>query len=142
MRDPVPKKVLEGLAKVPLFSACDKEELRRVARLGTETVVPDGTVLAEQQKPGFEFCLVLDGEVRCLIDDKLVATIGAGDFFGEMALIDRGPRVATIVAAGPVRLLVFDAREFGTLLDTAPTIAKKVLQSFATRVRANASIRH
>ncbi len=142
MRGPVPKQVLEGLASVPLFSACNNQELRRVAHLGTETLVPDGEVLAEQGKPGFEFCLILEGTVRCLIDAKLVAMLGAGDFFGEMALIDRGPRVATIVAEGPVKLLVFDAREFSTLLDTAPTIAKKVLQSFAARVRENASIQH
>lgn len=142
MRDPVPKHVLEGLASVPLFSACNHQELRRVARLGTETLVPDGAVLARQGEPGFEFCLILEGKVRCLVDGKFVATLGAGDFFGEMALIDRGPRVATIVAEGPVKLLVFDAREFSTLLDTAPTIAKKVLQSFAARVRANASIQH
>jgi CRP/FNR family transcriptional regulator, cyclic AMP receptor protein len=142
VRDLVPKSVLEGLAKVPLFSACNKEELRRIARLGTETQVSDGTVLAEQGNPGFEFCLVLDGKVRCLIEGKLVATIESGDFFGEMALIDRGPRVATIIADGSVRLLVFDAREFSTLLETAPTIAQKVLKSFAARVRANASIHH
>ena len=142
MRNPVPKNVLEELAAVPLFSACNKTELRRVARLGTEISVSDGTVLAEQGKAGFEFCLIEDGKVRCLVDGKQVATLGAGDFFGEMALIDRGPRVATVVAEGPVQLLVFDAREFGTLLDAAPAIANKVLQSFAARVRANASVRH
>ena len=59
-----------------------------------------------------------------------------------MALIDQGPRHATAVADGAVRLLVFDAREFNTLLDTAPTIAKKLLKSFAVRTRENASIRH
>lgn len=142
MTDPIPKQVLEGLANVPLFSACNKQELRRVARLGTQTLVPDKRVLVEQGRPGFEFCLILEGKVRCLIDGKIVATLGAPDFFGEMALIDRGPRVATIVAEGPVKLLVFDAREFCTLLDSAPTIARKVLQSFAARVRANASVQH
>jgi CRP/FNR family transcriptional regulator, cyclic AMP receptor protein len=142
VRNPVPKNVLEELAAVPLFSACNKAELRRVAHLGTETSVSDGTVLAEQGKAGFEFFLIEDGKVRCLVDGKQLATLGAGDFFGEMALIDRGPRVATVVAEGSVKLLVFDAREFGTLLDAAPTIAKKVLQSFAARVRANASVRH
>lgn len=142
MRNPPPRIVLEELASVPLFSACNKTELKQIARLGTEATFPDGSVLAEQGEPGFEFCLIMGGKVRCLIGGKQVATLGVGDFFGEMALIDRGPRVATIVAEGPVQLLVFDAREFGTLLDSSPTIAKKVLQSFAARVRANASVRH
>jgi CRP-like cAMP-binding protein len=142
VRNPPPKNVLEELARVPLFSACNKAELKQIAHLGTEASFSDGSVLAQQGEPGFEFCLILKGKVRCLIDGKQVATLDTDDFFGEMALIDRGPRVATIVAEGPVQLLVFDAREFGTLLDSSPKIAKKILQSFAARVRANASIRH
>jgi CRP/FNR family cyclic AMP-dependent transcriptional regulator len=142
VRSPVPKAVLEGLAAVPLFSTCNKSELGRVARLGTELAIADGTVVCEQGQPGFEFCLITRGRVRCLIDGKEVATLDAGDFFGEMALIDHGPRVATVIADGPVKLNVFDAREFSTLLETAPTISKKVLQSFAARIRANASVRH
>ncbi len=142
MLDRIPKRVLDGLAAVPLFSACTKAELRTIAKLGTDTPEPDGAVLTEQGRPGSEFCLVLQGKVRCLIDGKQVAVLGAGDYFGEMALLDRGPRHATVVADGPVRLLVLDAREFNGMLDTSPSIAKKLLVSFAARERANASLHH
>lgn len=137
----IPRQVIEDLRKVPLFSGCTVAELRSIATLGTETTVHDGHVLTEQGKPGYEFCLIRSGEVRCSIDGKEVATLGAGDFFGEMALLDHGPRHATVVAHGTVQLLVLDSREFSALLDTAPSIAKKLLFSFAARERMNASVR-
>jgi CRP-like cAMP-binding protein len=138
----VPKQVLETLARVPLFSACTKAELRSIAQLGTEVAVADGTVLTEQGKPGFEFCLVMAGKARCLVDGTQVAVFGPGDYFGEMALIDHGPRHATVIADGQLQLVVLDAREFSALLDASPSIARKLLSSFASRERANASIRH
>ena len=138
----VPKQVLDSLARVPLFSTCTKAELRSIAQLGTEVAVADGTVITEQGKPGFEFCLVMGGKARCLVDGKQVAVFGTGDFFGEMALIDHGPRHATVIADGQLQLLVLDAREFSSLLDSAPSIMKKLLTAFAARERANASIRH
>jgi len=142
MLNRVPKQVIENLARVPLFSACTKAELRQIAQLGTEVAVPDGTVVTEQGKPGFEFCLVMGGKARCLVDGRQVAVFGPGDFFGEMALLDHGPRHATVIADGQLQLIVLDSREFSALLDTAPSIAKKLLSSFAARERANASIRH
>ena len=134
--------MLDGRARVPLFSACSKAELRSIAQLGTEVGVADGTMVTEQGKPGFEFCLVMGGKARCLVDGTQVAVFGPGDYFGEMALIDRGPRHATVIADGPLQLLVLDAREFSSMLDDAPSISKKLLTSFAARERANASIRH
>jgi CRP/FNR family transcriptional regulator, cyclic AMP receptor protein len=142
MLNRVPKQVIENLSRVPLFAACTKAELRQIAQLGTEVAVADGTVVTEQGKPGFEFCLVMGGKARCLVDGTQVAVFGPGDFFGEMALLDRGPRHATVIADGALQLLVLDSREFSSLLDTSPSIAKKLLTSFAARERANASIRH
>lgn len=137
----IPRQIIEGLRKVPLFSGCTVAELRSIATLGTETSAVDGQVLTEQGKPGHEFCLIRSGRVRCSIDGKQVAVLEAGDFFGEMALLDHGPRHATVVAYGPVQLLVLDAREFRALLDDAPSIARKLLFSFAARERMNASVR-
>lgn len=137
----VPAKVLDGLARVPLFSACAKSELRAISRLGTEVDAADGTVLTEQGDPGSEFCLVLEGKARCLVSGKQVAVLATGDFFGEMALLDRGPRRATVIADGPIRLLVLDAREFNRLLEASPSIAKKLLLAFAARTRTEGSLR-
>jgi len=136
----VPAEVIGALAAVPLFSACSKAELRAISRLGTEISAADGAVLTEQGKPGSEFCLILEGRARCLVDGKEVARLSDGDFFGEMALIDRAPRRATVVADGRVRLLVLDAREFSRLLDSSPSIGRKLLIAFAARTRANGSL--
>ena len=141
MLNRIPREVIEDLRNVPLFSACTKDELRAIVRLGTEAAVADGRVLTEQGKPGSEFFLIRSGHVRCLVDGKEVARMGPGDFFGEMALLDKGPRHATVIADGPTDLIVLDRREFSSLLDAAPSITKKLLYSFAARERENASIR-
>lgn len=136
----VPKAVVEMLKNVPLFSACNTTELRKIANLGTPLSAADGTKLTQQGKPGFEFFLMIDGKARCEIDGKKVAEFAAGDFFGEMALLDKGPRHATVTAEGPVQVLVLDSREFSGLLDTSPTISRKILAALAQRERLNASI--
>ena len=92
-------------------------------------------------KPGREFVLLLDGAARCYVDGNLVANFGPGDFFGEMALLDHGPRHATVIADGPGEVLVLYGNEFDSLLDASPSIAKKLLVALAQRARANASPR-
>jgi CRP/FNR family transcriptional regulator, cyclic AMP receptor protein len=137
----IPKAVIEMLAAVPLLSACNKKELRQIAKLGTEIEVRDGEVLTEQGRPGREFFLVIDGKASCTVDATTVASFGPGDYFGEMALLERGPRHATVIAEGPMDVLVLETREFWGLVDAAPSIAKKLLVAFAQRERANATIR-
>jgi CRP-like cAMP-binding protein len=136
----VPKAVIEMLQKVPLFSACNTTELRKIANLGTPLSVADGTKLTEQGKPAFEFFLMINGTARCEIDGRKVAEFASGDFFGEMALLDRGPRHATVTTEGAVEVLVLNSAEFGGLLDASPTISRKLLTALAQRERENASI--
>jgi len=136
----VPRQVLEMLAAVPLFSACSKAELRRIVGLGTSVTVAPGTTLTTQGAVGREFFLVTSGTARCFRDGMLVARFGPGDFFGEMALLDQAPRTATIVADEPMELLVLDAREFDSLIDDAPSIARKLLKALAARQRAVAAV--
>jgi CRP-like cAMP-binding protein len=138
----VPKAVIEMLRRVPLFSACNTTELRKIANLGTPITAADGTKLTEQGKPAFEFFLMIDGKARCEIDGRKVAEFGAGDFFGEMALLDKGPRHATITTEGPVEVLVLDSSEFAGLLDSSPTISRKLLTVLAQRERQNADVHH
>ena len=138
MRGRVPDVIVEMLRRVPLFSECNKSELQAIARLGAPLSVNDGRVLTTQGKPGSEFILVVDGRAKCEIDGKVVARFGPGDFFGEMALLEHGPRHATVVAEGPMELLVLDGREFLTLLDASPSITRKLLHTLAKRERANA----
>lgn len=132
---------IDMLASVPLLSGCNKKELRQIVNLGTKVKVRDGDVLTEQGRPGREFFMVLDGRARCLVDADTVATFGPGDYFGEMALLDQGPRHATVIADGPMDVLVLESREFWALLARAPSISKKLLVTLAQRERANATIR-
>jgi CRP-like cAMP-binding protein len=137
----VPKAAIEWLAEVPLLAACSKKELRQIVDLGTEVRVPDGEMLTEQGQPGREFFMVLDGKARCLVDGTTVADFGPGDYFGEMALLDHGPRHATVIAEGPMDALVLESREFWALLERAPSISMKLLVTLAQRERANATFR-
>jgi CRP-like cAMP-binding protein len=136
-----PKEVVEMLHSVPLLTACNKKELRLIANLGTRVTVTDGTVLTEQGEPGREFFLLVSGGARCFVNGKLASTFAAGDFFGEMALLDRGPRHATVVVQGEAELLVLDGAEFSRLLDVSPSITRKLLSALAERERANATVR-
>jgi CRP/FNR family cyclic AMP-dependent transcriptional regulator len=136
----VPKAVIEMLAAVPLLSTCNKNELRQIAGLGTKLEVRDGELLTRQGRPAREFFLVLEGQASCSVDGHEVARFGAGDYFGEMALLDGGPRHATVIAEGPMDVLVLETREFWGLLDAAPSIPKKLLVALARRERANATI--
>jgi len=136
----VPDVVIEMLHNVPLLSTCNKRELRQIANLGTHVSVVDGAVLTEQGQPGREFFLLLRGAARCLVDGALVASFSAGDFFGEMALLDHGPRHATVIADGTAELIVLNSSEFDTLLDASPSITKKLLFALAERTRANATV--
>jgi CRP-like cAMP-binding protein len=116
--------------------------LRRIASLGTEIEVRADKVLAQQGKPGREFFLVMKGRARCLIDGQVVASLGPWDYFGEMALLDHGPRRATVSSEEPMTLLVLNVTEFDQILAESPAIAKKLLLSFVARDRANAALRH
>ena len=88
----VPKAVIEMLRAVPLLSACNNRELRDVANPGTHLPVADGRVLTQPGKPGREFFLLTSGKAGCLVDGVEVSEFCPGDFFGEMALLEHGPR--------------------------------------------------
>ena len=136
----VPKAVIEMLHRVPLLSACTQAELRQVASLGTRLSVTDGKVVIQQGKPGREFFMLLGGRARCYVDGTLMATFETGDFFGEMALLKRRPRQATVVADGEAELLVLDGRQLDSLVGASPAVAMKLLQAMATRQEANATL--
>jgi CRP-like cAMP-binding protein len=143
MRSRIPKEQVEHLSKVPLFSCCTQSELRHIAQLGTPVEAEEGAVLTQRGKPGREFFLVLDGVASCRVGSKEVKRFRAGGYFGELALLYGGVRTADVVAVTPMDLLVFDAREFRTLLTTTPSIAAKMLANLAERLtEADAQYTH
>ncbi|MHB8669688.1 MAG: cyclic nucleotide-binding domain-containing protein [Acidimicrobiales bacterium] len=126
---------LDHLATVPLFSACTKRDPPTVARATDEVKIPAGRVIVEEGKPGHEFFLILDGTAAVRRGRKKVATLGAGQYFGEMALLDREPRSATVEAETDMDVLVIGQREFSGVLDEVPAMAHKLLASMAKRLR-------
>lgn len=126
---------LEQLRRVPLFSGLGKRELEELGTLADEIDVADGRVLTRQGETGHEFFVVLDGTVQVDVGGAAVATLGKGDFLGEIALVDGKPRSATTRAVGATRLLVIGHREFYQLMSDFPTVKTCVLEALAERVR-------
>lgn len=126
---------LDHLAQVPLFSALSRKELQTLGRASDEIEVDEGKVLCEEGKPGHEFFLILDGEAAVKRGKKTIARLTPGRYFGELSLLDRAPRSATVVADSPMTLLVLGQREFSGILDQLPGVARKLLCSMAERLR-------
>ncbi len=125
----------EQLREVPLFSTCTKKELRQVSRLMTPVDVTAGTELATEGRLGSEFMVIVDGTASVRKKGKKVATLKAGQWFGEVALLDdRHLRTATVVADTDMVLEVVDGAAFTSLVEGHPTIARKLLQGLASLV--------
>ena len=132
------------LQGVPLFSALSKRDLKTVEQAADRIEVPAGREVVSEGRTGHEFFLILDGKASVTRDNRKVADLGPGDYFGEMAVLDQGPRTATVVADTDMNLLVLGQREFAGLISTVPGLAGKLMRSLAGRLRdADAkSIRH
>ncbi|WP_436793997.1 cyclic nucleotide-binding domain-containing protein [Actinospongicola halichondriae] len=123
------------LAKVPLFAACSKKELALIAKATDVVSLPDGHALTTQDETSREAFVITAGKAVVRRNKRKVAELGAGAVIGELGLLDRGPRTATVVADGPIEVLVIGPREFSALLDEVPTINHKLLKSLAGKVR-------
>jgi CRP-like cAMP-binding protein len=120
-----------------LFSTCDDDELARVAAVAEPREAEVGEALTTQGADGTEFFVIVTGDASATVDGAEVGTIGPGGFFGEMALIDGGERVATVTATSPLQLLVLDRHDFNEMLVLAmPQIAPKLLAVVGARMRA------
>ena len=126
---------LDHLANVKLFAACNKKELGIIGRASDEISVSAGKELVGEGSTGHEFFLILEGQAAVKRGGRKVATLGPGQYFGELALLDRGSRSATVVAETTMTLLVLGQREFSAVLDEVPGLAHKLLTIMAGRLR-------
>jgi CRP/FNR family transcriptional regulator, cyclic AMP receptor protein len=126
---------LELLRTVPLFSGLSIRELRRIGELADEVDLPAGRVLMRQGEHGSEMLVVIDGSARIERDGAVIAERGAGEVLGEIALLDGGPRTATVTLTRDSRLLVLGRREFQAAMDELPDVRLRVLEAVAQRVR-------
>jgi CRP/FNR family transcriptional regulator, cyclic AMP receptor protein len=128
---------LEMIGRVPLFRGCSSAEIEWIGGLADEVDIEAGYVVLREGATAREFIIVLDGALRVERHGTVINHLGPGDFAGEIALVDGGPRTATVIADVPSRLFVIGYREFHSLLQERPSIELQVLQALAHRVRAN-----
>jgi len=125
---------LRGLAFFEGFSDAD---LDRVAQLADDVEVEAGELLIDQGRVGQECFVIESGQAEVFVGEEHLVTVGPGSMVGEMALIDRRPRTATVVATTPMALLAFDTKAFQKLLSEMPKAEERVHALLATRIKAN-----
>ena len=132
---------IDRLEEVGLLAECSRRQLRAIARISEVIEVPEDTVLARTGAPGDEFFLILDGSARVEVSPRKRSRLKPGEYFGEMSLLDGGPRSASVIAETPLRLLVIKRRDFHTLLREAPELTQSLLATLSRRLRhAEASL--
>jgi CRP-like cAMP-binding protein len=126
---------IELLRGVWLFERCSRAELTNLASATTAISVPAGKVLAREGDVGREFFVIVSGTATATRNRVTIGTLGPGDFFGEMALLDRQPRAATVTTREPTELLVLTTQAFTGMTDTMPSVDRKMLAVLARRLR-------
>ncbi len=126
---------MDLLRSVWLFERCSNRELDALQRIATPVDVGAGRVLTTEGDLGREFFVIVRGKVEATRGSVVIATLGAGSFFGEMALLDREPRTATITTLEPTTVLVITAGAFNSLVQSMPSVDRKMLIVLAERLR-------
>ena len=133
----------ELLAGCPLFKGIDADGLAKLAALATSVDFPAGHVIARQGEIGTGFFVIVSGGVRVVRDGTVVARLGPGEFFGELSVLDRMPRNATVAAEAPTSCLALASWDFENVLLAEPALTLAILRGVAMRLReVTESTRH
>jgi CRP/FNR family cyclic AMP-dependent transcriptional regulator len=127
----------EALSRVPLFSQLTRRELDFIATRADEVAARAGKKLTTQGRPGDSFYILLDGEAHVDVDGKRRRTLKAGDFFGEISMLDRGLASATVTTKTDARLLVMSHAQFRDAIKASDALLMKVLAAMGERLRAD-----
>jgi cAMP-binding proteins - catabolite gene activator and regulatory subunit of cAMP-dependent protein kinases len=125
----------EALGRAPLFSRCSRKELEFLAGRTDEVDVKANHTLITQGRPSDSFYVLLEGEATVNVDGKPRPALHAGDFFGEIGMLDRGPATATVVTASPVRAMVMSHSQFRDAIKSSDTLLSAVIATMADRLR-------
>jgi CRP-like cAMP-binding protein len=125
----------EFLARVPIFESCTADEVSSIAAVAQEHTYAPGQIIVTQGTPGQAFYLITEGRVAIERDGAVLGAFVAGDFFGEMSLLDSAPRSATIRAVDQTRCLMLSSWDFKSLLERTPSIAIRLLEVLSRRLR-------
>jgi CRP-like cAMP-binding protein len=132
---PLGRRGIDLLAQVPLFSALSRRHLRRLAEHADVAAFREGETIVEAGQPGGTFYVLLEGSARVVRGDRNVDRLEPGDFFGEISLLDGGPRTASVIAETPVTTIRIFKRSFDRVVADEPTVAAKILEVLARRLR-------
>jgi len=132
----VAEPALELLERVPLFADFDRHDLERLARSFKERTFDAGSTVAGEGKTGAGFFVIESGEATVSVRGEERGKLGPGDHFGEIALIDDGARSATVTADSDLRCYGLTSWEFRPLVESNASIAWKLLETMAKRLRA------
>ena len=127
---------VERLRHVPLFAACTDKQLQFIAGRADELDLEKGRVLCREGQSGGDFFVLLSGAADVSAGGKSVRTIREGEFFGEIAMIDNGPRSATVTVTEPSRALVLGPAQFRDMLHQNAEIAATMLYAVVKRLRS------
>jgi CRP/FNR family transcriptional regulator, cyclic AMP receptor protein len=126
---------VELMRNIWLFERCDRQELEALQRAATELEVPVGRTLTRQGDVGREFFIIVAGKAEVTRNGNQIAVLGPGSFFGEMSLLEKRPRTATVTTTEPTRVLVMNARSFDAVTASMPSVDRKMLAVLAGRLR-------
>jgi CRP/FNR family cyclic AMP-dependent transcriptional regulator len=127
--------VIAMLEKNPLWAGLDRKDLKAIVKVSKEHKFETGDVILSKGEGGVGFYLIMNGSVEIKSDGNILAKLGQGQFFGEMAVLDNQPRSADVVAAEPSRCFIVSEWAFKALISENPRIALKMLQEFVRRLR-------
>ena len=127
---------VDALRQCPLFAELSRDELQELAKTTEDLEVDEGKVLCRQGEPAQEFFVIIEGDAEATKDGESLRTMGPGDFFGEIGLIEDIPRTATVTAATPLRFFVLTRQSFWGMLDRMPGVERKILRALAKRLLA------
>jgi len=127
--------VIAMLEKNPLWAGLDRKDLKAIVKASEERKFETGDVILGKGEGGVGFYLIVDGSVEVKSDSDILAKLGPGQFFGEMAVLDNQPRSADVVAAEPSRCFIVSEWSFKALISQNPKIALKMLQELVRRLR-------
>ena len=129
----------DALGRCPFFAGLSRNELLEVAKVTEDLEVEEGKALTREGQSGSEFFVIVDGEVAVTKDGTEIRTLGPGDFFGEIALLEDTPRTATVIAKTPLRFFVLTRQAFRSLLAHQPELEEKVTKALEERLRGSSA---
>jgi CRP-like cAMP-binding protein len=132
---PIGRRGVDMLAQVPLFAGLSRRHLKKLAEHADEISFRTREVIVEQGDPGTSFYVIVEGEAKVVRGSRTLARLGPGEFFGEISLLDGGPRTATVVAETPVVAVRVFKRSFDAVVAQEPGVAAAILTVVARRLR-------